>query len=487
MEDTPESGQIKGETKQSLRIIQWNADSITTKVLELQDRLSAEDIDICLIQETKLKKGVLDPKLEGYECIRADRKLKNAGGGLLILIKKTLVFEKLDAVAVEATESLSIKVRMDKRNWIYITNVYTPPCNSVGQDAIILRTDSIPTFNSSLICGDFNAHHPLWDDIQPADDRGEEIVDWAIEKELTIMNNDNSPTRVSRITGNESSPDLTLCGAKWADKFEWSVGESIGSSDHLPIYITISSQVKHQSIYGKRSRWKSNGVKWEDFTQQVEEDLQAALNVEGNLPGKLSAQISSFTDILLQAGRKHVGKVRPGRKTRVWLTPPVKAAIRQRNNLRRKIKTHRKEWIEQCKAVKAEINAAKQQKWREVVEDAIGTADDKKIWSFIKSISGSASASPSGEVMVHKGRRLTSNRAKANVFSSHYASVSRLIFTKEERNINRDAKKMLRSGISSSSVDDQACRPFTMPELKKAIARMRARGAPGPDDIPPPS
>ena len=87
--------------------------------------------------------------------------------------------------------------------------------------------------------------------------------------------------------------------------------------------------------------------------------------------------------------------------------------------------------------------------------------------------------------MVHKGRRLTSNRAKANVFSSHYASVSRLIFTKEERDINRDAKKMLCSGISSSSVDDQACRPFTMPELKKAIARMRARGAPGPDDIPP--
>ena len=88
MEDTPESGQIKGETKQSLRIIQWNADSITTKVLELQDRLSAEDIDICLIQETKLKQGVLDPKLEGYECIRADRNLENAGGGLLILIKK---------------------------------------------------------------------------------------------------------------------------------------------------------------------------------------------------------------------------------------------------------------------------------------------------------------------------------------------------------------------------------------------------------------
>ena len=479
-EDTLESGKIRGETKQSLRIVQWNADSISTKILELQDRLTSDDIDVCLVQETKLKEGSRTPKLEGYTCIRADRKLKNAGGGLLILIKSSIIYEQLDAVAIEATESLSIKVRMDKRNWIYITNVYIPPCNSIGQDSINLRTDSIPTFNTSLICGDFNAHHSLWDDIQPADERGEQMVDWAIEKELTIMN-DNSTTRVSRTTGNESSPDVELCGAKWAGKFEWSVGESIGSSDHLPIYITINSSVKHQSVFGKRPRWRSNGVHWADFTKEVEEKLQAELNEEGTLPGKLASQIRQFTDILLQAGHKHIGKVKPGRNTRVWLTPPVRAAIRQRNNLRRKIKTHRREWIEQCKAVKEEINIAKQQKWRDIVEDAIDSADDKKIWSFIKSISGTTAATPIGEVMTHHGRRLTSSKAKANIFSSHYASVSRLKFNKDERATNRAAKQMLRS----SSVDDQSCRPLTMPELKKAIARMRARGAPGPDDIPP--
>ena len=104
---------------------------------------------------------------------------------------------------------------------------------------------------------------------------------------------------------------------------------------------------EHNIAEPKEKGFRNWVLAWEnreDFTQQVEEDLQAALNEEGNLPGKLAAQISSFTDILLRAGRNHVGKVRPGRKTRVWLTPPVKAAIRQRNNLRRKIKTHRKEW-----------------------------------------------------------------------------------------------------------------------------------------------
>ena len=84
--------------------------------------------------------------------------------------------------------------------------------------------------------------------------------------------------------------------------------------------------------------------------------------------------------------------------------------------------------------------------------------------------------------MVHGKSRLISNRAKANVFSSHYASVSRLHFNKEERTTNRLAKQMLGS---CGADDNESCSPLTMPELKKAIQRMRGKGAPGPDDIPP--
>mgnify|MGYP001302257502 CR=1 FL=1 len=33
-------------------IMQWNADTISTKVLELKARLASDDIDVCAIQET---------------------------------------------------------------------------------------------------------------------------------------------------------------------------------------------------------------------------------------------------------------------------------------------------------------------------------------------------------------------------------------------------------------------------------------------------
>ena len=127
VEETPEAGKVEGTIKTSLRIMQYNADTVSTKWLELQDRLIADDIDICLVQETKLSKGSQLKTPDGYEMRHADRGLRNAGGGLLCLIRKGIIFEELHKVTLEATETHSIKVRLDKRDWIYITNVYNAP------------------------------------------------------------------------------------------------------------------------------------------------------------------------------------------------------------------------------------------------------------------------------------------------------------------------------------------------------------------------
>ena len=75
--------------------------------------------------------------------------------------------------------------------------------------------------------------------------------------------------------------------------------------------------------------------------------------------------------------------------------------------------------------------------------------------------------------MIHKGRVLTSNKQKADLFARHYAAVSRLTFTDEERAENLYLKKILKS----TSVDDSSCSAFTMSELKSAICKMKRKGA----------
>ena len=122
-----------------------------------------------------------------------------------------------------------------------------------------------------------NGHSPLWDLTQPPDKRGEEIEDWVLDNNLAILNN-GSPTRINKATGNESTPDLTAIGRKWDGKCTWETCDQIGTSDHYPIKITISSKVTHQSVLGK------------------------------------SARILRFNKTMTDAAMKHVGKTKP-RKT----------------------------------------------------------------------------------------------------------------------------------------------------------------------------
>ena len=64
---------------------------------------------------------------------------------------------------------------------------------------------------------------------------------------------------------------------------------------------------------------------------------------------------------------------------------------------------------------------------------------------------------------------------------NHYAGVSKLKFSKEDKRINRYVKDVKKA----ATVETSSCGKFTMRELKRAMVKMKRRGAPGPDDITP--
>ena len=117
---------MKSETKQSLRVIQWNAEAISTKMYELQARLMEDDVDVCLVQETHLKENSQESYIAGYATIRVDRQAAQHGG-LISFVKKSLIVEDLGSDAVNATEMSTFRIRMGKDKWIHFTNVYVPP------------------------------------------------------------------------------------------------------------------------------------------------------------------------------------------------------------------------------------------------------------------------------------------------------------------------------------------------------------------------
>ena len=137
--------------RDSLRILQWNADVLNTKMDELKARAVDMNLDVILIQETKLKPHMKTPRIPGFkEAMRQDRIVID-GGGLLCYTKDTVIFEKLFMRVKSATEAASFRIRMDKTNWVHITNVYIPPAHSKGQE-INFSPEVIPVVESSIIC-----------------------------------------------------------------------------------------------------------------------------------------------------------------------------------------------------------------------------------------------------------------------------------------------------------------------------------------------
>ena len=277
--------------------------------------------------------------------------------------------------------------------------------------------ESIPTPDNAIITGDLNGHAPLWYLIQPTDKGGEDIVEWALDKELTILN-DCSTTRVSRITGNESTPDVTLVGRKWDGKCTWEVCEQIGSSDHLPIKITVNSKITHQPILGKAARWKRNGVNWNDYSAAVEESV-TTMPEEPNI----TKRILRFNQILKDAAMKHVGKSKPRKTLKISMTPTVRAALNKRNKLRKNVRQQRQEWLDACKEAQEEIRKARQESWEDLLESTLHENDERKMWNLVNSLKGCPESNSPNEA---------SNKKKADLFVQHYANVSKHSFSKEE-------------------------------------------------------
>ena len=73
-----------------LRILQWNCDTLSTRVGELKMRAAKLDLDVILIQETKMKAKDKTPNILGYKVAMRQDRVAIDGGGLLCLIKPTL-------------------------------------------------------------------------------------------------------------------------------------------------------------------------------------------------------------------------------------------------------------------------------------------------------------------------------------------------------------------------------------------------------------
>ena len=141
-------------------------------------------------------------------------------------------------------EIQSIRIKVTKSSWLDLYNVYLP--NTATQHTLF-DPSLIKPGPSSPFLGDLSCHSQMWDPIQPQDQRGDEILDWILDNDLHILS-DGSATRTSRITGNDSTPDISLCVSNWSTKSSWRLAKPIDNSNHLPVIIELNHKICYKPV-----------------------------------------------------------------------------------------------------------------------------------------------------------------------------------------------------------------------------------------------
>ena len=486
-------GRVSSEfvSRGSLRIFQWNADGIALKIPELESFLVAHRVDVCLLQESKLRSDRSTPRFKGYTVVRRDRSTSGPsgiprGGGLLTIIKEDVAFREVDLVRDcpdSSLETLAVEVVIGDGSCLSILNVYCPPIRVLPGELRTAGFDPsvLPSGRRVVIGGDVNAHSPLWDDNQPSDEMGEALEQWLLESGMSVLN-DGSPTRVNRGTGGGSAPDITVVHSSQMSGATWEVADSFGS-DHSGLLVELACGVVARSIPDTEWRWRWRSANWQAFGEEVDSRLsRSAADLDD---ADLDTRVKAFCSVALEAAHIHVGRCPVDRNRKTWLTADVRKAIRERNALRRQIGSRREEWIQACRRVRELIRETKERQWRHFVEELEWDTDRAKVWRVIRSLSGAPR--PSGgrsEILAHEGREYLPGRQKAEVFAKHYASVSRLRFSKPERAIARAARRRVREACEEEDEGLESS-PFTLDELDRALCLMKARSAGGADGIAP--
>lgn len=110
----------------TLRFLNWNSHGVYKKRFELIDFINSHSIDIACITETHLTSDVV-LRIQGYNCIRNDRPGLTTGGGVLILVKKTINYFEIDLPLTPGLETVAIRIIFTDNNSITVIAAYKPP------------------------------------------------------------------------------------------------------------------------------------------------------------------------------------------------------------------------------------------------------------------------------------------------------------------------------------------------------------------------
>ena len=157
--------------------------------------------------------------------------------GTAIYLRNDVTFEHI-IIPNNPYQISAIKLFLPDSSFITLLNLYNQP--ALRSDFSDLYDIVTGLSGPVLAVGDFNSHHPLWDDLVTTPCKaGSNLESFLLHSNFMCLNESDSPTYFSSSHNSFSSVDLSLCSTDLPDRLQWTVLDDCYTSDHFPILIPI--------------------------------------------------------------------------------------------------------------------------------------------------------------------------------------------------------------------------------------------------------
>ena len=204
-----------------LRIWQQNTNRSLIAQHDLLNMLGNNDYDICAIQEPYLdsmnKTRANSHWIVIYPTTHATDPKKTRA---VILVNKKLSTDRWEELDIDSGDATGMRLRTDT-NTIDIYNIYNSQDNNEAVEKVdeaARRHMDQNARNQQIWLGDFNRHHPLWDEernnhlfTEANLQKAQQLLDVTQDWELQMALPKDIPTLQAFGTGNYTRPDNVFC------------------------------------------------------------------------------------------------------------------------------------------------------------------------------------------------------------------------------------------------------------------------------------
>ena len=467
---TSSTSDTQHDTAHQIHILQWNINGLPHNWHELKQALLELDASILCLQESKLKPT--DPynfNIYSYSLYRKDHSYppSNPGVrrcGVCTYIKNDIPHRQLsftsqfDILPIEITTSTTS---------ITIVNFYRPPHENIttflSSLTSLLNTITTPV----LLCGDINAHHPLWEKhCRERHTEGRVVHTFLNNQNMIILNNGTHTLPAKQLTHRNTTPDITATSPSLAPSCSWTTSDDSFFSDHLPIHITIGQHIAPLSSF---PRWNLKHADWHSFTSYIEARMHPDIT------------INQFTEIMLDAATQHIPQTRTfHNKPRAapWWNDECRNMVKYRNTLKNRFHKHKtQDTLLLYKKAKAEcrkvIKKAKRESWADFISTFNRYTPLSHLWKIFKAFKGRRTTTQKALSITIADKHITHPQEIVDTLANQYSDISSQL-------PNPIPSLLSHTEDSANSLDYN--KPFTLSELQFAI-QSTGNTSTGPDHI----